>query len=174
MDQGLRKEKVNKWYHAYSNDLYRYILLMIGDRDQAKDILQDTFLRAYDKLESFDGENARSWLFRIARNLTIDYIRKKKPIAYFIDSPSLIKATDKNPEQLMALNEAERDIHSALRNIKRTYRDVIILRKIKEFSISESARILGWSENKVKITLFRGMKALRKELEKEGYGHETI
>lgn len=174
LDQDLMKQKVNNWYHAYSNDLYKYVLLMIGDRDQAKDILQDTFLRAYDKMESFHGDNARSWLFRIARNITIDYIRKKKPIAYFIDSASLIIATDKNPEQIMELNQAERDLHNALNNIKRTYRDVIILRKIKEFSLSESSHILGWTENKVKVTLFRGLKALRKELVKEGYNHETI
>ncbi|WP_235822815.1 RNA polymerase sigma factor [Cytobacillus massiliigabonensis] len=70
-------------------------------------------------------------------------------------------------------NEYEKDLYHSLNNIKRQYKDVIILRKIKEFSISETAQILGWTESKVKVYLFRGMKALRKELEKEGYNNET-
>lgn len=147
---------------------------MIGKHDQSKDILQDTFLRAFNKIESFHGENAKSWLFPIARNLTIDYIRKSRPITYFIDSIPSIKTTDKTPEQIIVLNESEHQLYIALSKLKRTYREVIVLRKIKELSISESSHILGWTENKVKVNLFRGLKALRKELVKEGYSHETI
>ncbi|MUK89607.1 sigma-70 family RNA polymerase sigma factor [Ornithinibacillus sp. L9] len=168
------QQQINDWYHSYSNDIYKYIFLMIGDHDQSLDIVQDTFLRAYNRYNSFQGGNPKSWLFRIARNLTIDYIRKKKPIAYFLDSPLSITAADETPEQLMVLNETEQELYIALSNIKRTYRDVIILRKIKEFSIAETAVVLNWTENKVKVNLFRGMKALKKELQKEGYVHESI
>ncbi|MFT4415804.1 RNA polymerase sigma factor [Fredinandcohnia humi] len=174
MGNQVIQQQVNEWYHAYSNDLYNYIFFMIKEHDQSKDILQDTFVRAYDNYSSFRGGNEKSWLFRIARNVTIDYIRKKKPISYIIESFSAIKASDKTPEQLMVLNETEQQLYHALSKVKRSYRDVIVLRKIKGFSISESSQILGWSENKVKVNLYRGMEALRKELLKEGYTHETI
>ncbi|WP_233269426.1 RNA polymerase sigma factor [Alteribacillus sp. YIM 98480] len=174
MDQDIIKQRVNDWYHTYSNDIYKYVFFMIGEHDQAKDILQDTFLRAYHNFESFQGEKVKNWLFRIARNLTIDYIRKKKTIACLIDSISSSKVTNKTPEQTIVLNETERELYDALRKIKRSYREVIVLRKIKEFSVSESCHILGWNENKVKVNLHRGMKALRKQLVKEGYRHETI
>ncbi|WP_078382458.1 RNA polymerase sigma factor [Sutcliffiella halmapala] len=174
MDHHSMKAQINDWYYEYSNDVYRYVFFMIGDHDQAKDIVQDTFLRAYNNYDSFLGGNEKSWLFRIARNLTIDYIRKKKPIAYYFDSVPSIKAVDKTPEQLMLLNETEQQLYIALSRMKRSYRDVIVLRKIKEFSIGETAHILGWTENKVKVNLFRALKTLRKELIKEGYCHETI
>lgn len=174
LEQDIIKQQVNDWYHAYSNDIYKFIFFMIGDHDQAKDILHDTFLRAYNKFENFEGGNTKSWLFKIARNITIDYIRKKKPMSYLIDSIPYIQATGKTPEETMILNETERELYMALSKIKQSYRDVIVLRKMKEFSISESSHILGWTENKVKVTLFRGLKALKKQLEKEGYDHETI
>ncbi|GIN87411.1 ECF RNA polymerase sigma factor SigW [Heyndrickxia sporothermodurans] len=174
MDQDIIKKKINDWYYDYSNDIFRYVFFMISERDQAKDILQETFIRAFANYETFDGENEKSWLFRIARNLTIDYIRTKKPISYLLDFFPTLKSTEKNPEQITMLNETERQIYNSLNKIKHQYRDVIILRKIKEFSIVESAQILGWTENKVKVNLFRGMKALKKELEKEGFNNETI
>lgn len=174
MDLQSRKEQINDWYHAYSNDVYNYIYFLIGNHEQAKDILQETYLRAYNHYDSFKGENIRGWLFRIARNLTIDDIRKKKPISYFLDSIPILKSSELSPEQIALLNESEQELYIALSKLKLAYRDVIVLRKIKELSISETASVLGWSENKVKVNLFRGMKALRKELEKENFGHETI
>ena len=174
MDLQIRKGQINDWYREYSNDVYNYVYFLISDHEHAKDILQETFLRAYSSIDSFRGENVRGWLFRIARNLTIDDIRRKKPIAYFLDSIPVIKAADYTPEQFAILNESEQELYLALSKLKLAYRDVIVLRKIKEFSIHETAAILGWTENKVKVNLFRGMKALRKELEKENFSHETI
>lgn len=169
----LIKKQINDWYHSYSNDVYNYIFFLVGDHEQAKDILQDTFLRAFNKFESFQDGNSKAWIFRIARNLTMDYFRKKNPIAYLLDSITVIQ-TEHNPEQITMLNESEQELYIALRKLKRQYRDVIILRKIKEFSINETAAILGWSQSKVKVNLHRGMAVLKKELEKEDYFHETF
>lgn len=174
MDPNLIKEQINSWYYEYNNDIFRFVFFIIGDRDHTLDILQDTFLRAFDNYESFEGDNVKSWLIRIARNLSIDFIRKKKPIYTISDLFQSLNSTDKTPEQITVFNEFERQLYISLNRIKRPYKDVIILRKIKEFSTNETAQILDWSESKVKVNLLRGMKALRKELEKEGYNSETI
>jgi RNA polymerase sigma-70 factor, ECF subfamily len=174
METEFTKQQINRWYEDYSQDIFRYAYFLINDRYQAKDIVQDTFLRAYKHMDSFDGENVKSWLFRITRNLSIDYIRKKKPIAYYLDQFIPLKGTAKSPEEIALLNETERQLYFALNKLKRSYRDVIILRKMKEFSTAETAQILDWSESKVKVQLLRGMKALKKVLEEEDYLHETI
>jgi RNA polymerase sigma-70 factor, ECF subfamily len=174
LDKEIIKKRINDWYSYYSNDIFRYAFFMIGERDQAKDILQETFIRAFIKYETFDGMNPKGWLFRIARNLTIDYIRKRKPISYLFNFMPNLKSTEKNPEEIVILNEIERLLYKSLNKIKLQYKDVIILRKIKGFSIAETAQILGWSENKVKVNLHRGMQTLKKELEKEGYNYEVI
>ncbi|MBP3951809.1 RNA polymerase sigma factor [Bacillus sp. YZJH907-2] len=165
---------MNDWYHTYNNDVYNYVFLLIRDHEQAKDILQDTFLRAYNNYESFQGGLPKAWLFRIARNLAIDHFRKRKPIAYFLDSIPFVQTIYPTPEQMTLLNESEQELYIALSKLKRLYREVIILRKIKEFSIKETSTILGWSESKVKVNLYRGIQALKKELEKGDYIHEPF
>ncbi|WP_257009672.1 RNA polymerase sigma factor [Evansella halocellulosilytica] len=174
MDYEKNLQIMNDWYHAYSNDIYKFILYMIHDHEQAKDLMQDTFIRAYHNLDFFQEENTKGWLFRIARNITIDFMRRKRPIYYMIDHSIFHPSQTLTPEQALALNEQEKELYMALTKLKRSYREVIILRKIKEFSIKETAQILGWSEGKIKTNLWRAMNSLKKQLEKEGYQHESI
>ncbi|RXJ02560.1 RNA polymerase sigma factor [Anaerobacillus alkaliphilus] len=169
MENSIIKEQVNQWYLDYSNDIYQYVLFMIGDHERAKDFMQETFLLAFDKYTSFQGGSAKGWLFRIARNLTIDFIRKDRPIAYLFNRTPYIASEINTPEKIATLNETEKELYCALHKLRRAHRDVIILRKIKDFSIQETANILEWSESKVKTTLLRGLKALKEQLEKEGF-----
>ncbi|CEG32498.1 RNA polymerase sigma factor [Peribacillus simplex] len=73
------------------------------------------------------------------------------------------------PEEMIRIKEESSELYKALGEIKDTYRKVIVLRKIKGFSIEDTAKILSWSESKVKSTLFRAIPALKKQLIKEGY-----
>ncbi|MFA9560353.1 RNA polymerase sigma factor [Evansella sp. AB-rgal1] len=163
-------KNINELYIKYNNDLYNFIFLMIRDNEQAKDLMHDTFLQAYKKFDSFKDENVKSWLYKIARNLTIDYIRRRKPMSFFFDLTD-VHSNIKGTEQIVTLNESEKELYLALAKLKRKYQQVIILRKIKEFTIKETSEILGCTEAKVKTNLLRGMKQLKKELEKEGYHH---
>ncbi|MGD6805307.1 RNA polymerase sigma factor [Rossellomorea vietnamensis] len=175
MEDEVRKQRISEWYQKYSDAIYQFILIMIGDHEQAKDLTHDTFLKAYNHLAHFKGEMSdKNWLYRIARNVTIDFMRKRKPIRYFADSIMAFPSSDDSPERILQLGEAERQMYNSLSKLKRSYREVIILRKIKELSIQETAEVLGWKESKVKTTLFRGLQALKTQLQKEGYDHETI
>ncbi|RIW32068.1 RNA polymerase sigma factor [Bacillus salacetis] len=165
---------MQEWYQVYSDEIYRFILILLGDHEQAKDLTHDTFLKAYQYLDHFKGETSdKNWLYRIARNITIDYLRKRKPLRYLSDSFKAFPANHDTPEKITQLGEAERQLYLSLSRLKRSYREVIILRKIKELSIRETAEVLAWSEGKVKTTLLRGMKALKIQMQKEGYDHET-
>ncbi|RPF53277.1 RNA polymerase sigma factor [Aquisalibacillus elongatus] len=168
------KRQVNVWYQTYNQDLYQYIFFLIRDHDQAKDLLQDTFLKAYQKYDTFRQDNEKGWLFRIARNITIDFVRKKHPVSYLMDTLPSNQHQDHSPEKHLELTESEKELYHALGNLKRSYRDVIILRKIKEFSVKEASDILGWKEEKVRVTLTRAIQALKRQLEKEGYQHEAL
>lgn len=107
MEQISRKQRINSWYEEYSNDVYNYAFFMLGDREQAMDIVQDTFIRAYNKLESFQGGREKSWLFRIARNLTIDYMRKKRTLANYLSFLPFGMNTEKSAEDIAIFNESE-------------------------------------------------------------------
>ncbi|MDG5788042.1 RNA polymerase sigma factor [Evansella sp. AB-P1] len=175
MSEELPKQKVQEWYEKHSDEIYRFILLMIGDHDQAKDLTHDTFLKAYLYFDQFQGITSdKNWLYKIARNVTVDYIRKKKPIRFMLESVAAIPSNEHCPEKVTELGESEEQLYRSLRKLKRSYQEVIILRKIKELSIQETAEVLDWKESKVKTTLFRGLAALKKQMVKEGYTHETI
>lgn len=165
--------KITEWYERYGDSIFHYILMMVHDYQQAEDLTHDTFLKAYKNYQSFEGRaKPKTWLFSIARNVTIDYMRKPKSIKTLKDIFITKKDSNPSPEALIELKESSKELYRALGNIKQSYREVIILRKIKGFSIKETCEVLNWSESKVKSTLFRAIPALEKQLTKEGLLNE--
>ncbi|ESU34108.1 hypothetical protein G3A_02735 [Bacillus sp. 17376] len=163
-----REEDINEWYDLYHQTIFKFVLMLIRDYQQAEDLTQETFFKAYKYYYNFNRNSSeKTWLFSIAHNLTVDYIRKQRPMRFLkeiFQSPTDIRLL---PENVVQLKESSREIYEALGSLKQSHREVIILRKIKGFSISETAEILKCSESKVKSTLHRGMLALGKKLIKE-------
>jgi RNA polymerase sigma-70 factor (ECF subfamily) len=168
-----KKEEIEAWYDQHSKSVLSFILFMVKDYQLAEDLTHDTFIKAYLYYDSFKHHSSvKTWLFSIAHNLTVDYLRKRKP-TMIIKDMFLLKKDDKPLlEELFQIKEDSYELYKALENLKDTYRKVIVLRKIKGFSIEDTAKILGWSESKVKSTFFRAIPALKKQLLKEGYWDE--
>ncbi|WP_047985977.1 RNA polymerase sigma factor [Ornithinibacillus californiensis] len=168
------KQQLEEWYHLYSVDVFRFIFILIGDREKAKDLTHDTFLKAFQSVHSFQHKTSdKNWLYKIARNTTIDEMKRKKPFYYAVENLFSLTDNRPNPEEMVALGEREEQLYLSLRKIKRPYQEVIVFRKIKQLSIKETAEILGWRENKVKVYLHRGLEDLKKQMVKEGYVHES-
>lgn len=167
------KRIVAEWYDRYSDSVFSYIYMLVRDYQLAEDLTQDTFLKAYKKHHLFEKRaKPKTWLFSIARNLTIDYIRKQKPINLLKELFLTQKDTISSPENLVEIKENLQELYRALDNLKPPYREVIILRKLKGFSTKETGDVLNWSESKVKSTLHRAIPALEKQLTKEGFLNE--
>jgi RNA polymerase sigma-70 factor (ECF subfamily) len=165
-----RKEKIAGWYDQHSEAILSFILVVVKDYQQAEDLTHDTFVKAYLNYDSFKQQSSeKTWLFSIAHNLTVDFLRKRKPKLLFKEVFLPQKDEKSSPEEAFRIKEESYELYKALEKIKKTYREVIVLRKIKGFSIEDTARILGWSESKVKSTLFRAIPALKKQLKEEGY-----
>ncbi|WP_248737303.1 RNA polymerase sigma factor [Neobacillus rhizosphaerae] len=169
----IRNREIIKWYEDFNEPIFKFIFMMIQDYQQAEDLRHETFLKAYIHYDSYRRKsNPKTWLFSIAHNLTIDFIRKRKPILLFKEAFFFKKDTNPLPDEMIQIKESSYELYKALGVIKDSYREVIILRKIKEFSIEETAEVLGWSESKVKSTLYRAIPVLEKQLLKEGYLRE--
>ncbi len=170
------KEEITVWYDQHSKSVLSFILLMVKDYQQAEDLTHDTFVKAYLYYDSFKHYSSeRTWLFSIAHNLTVDFLRKRKPSLFFKEIFFMEKDFNPLPEEIIQLKEDSLELYNALGKLRDTYRKVIILRKIKGFSIEDTAKILGWSESKVKSTHFRAIPALKIQLIKEGYlGEESL
>ena len=169
------EECVEHWYDDYGEAVFTYILMMVKDYQQAEDLTQETFVKAYQKEGTFLQQSSRkTWLFSIAHNTTIDYLRKKNPLRHYFNLSLNERDSNPLPYQLMVLNEQEIALYQALQNLKPNHRQVIILRKLKEFSTHETAAVLGWSDSKVKSSLQRGLKELKITLVEGGFDYEAI
>lgn len=169
-----KQQDISEWYQQYGDAIFKYILMMIRDYQQAEDLTQETFIKAYKFYDSYDHKaNQKSWLFSVARNTTIDYIRKRKPI-YIIKEFFLRTKKDDTPlpDEVVLMRENAHELYSVLAAMKSTYREVIILRKIKGFSIRETSEILKWSDGKVRTTLSRAITELETRLIEEGNSNE--
>lgn len=163
-------------YDAHSDHIYRYLYMQTGDPQQAEDLTQETFIKAYRKSSSFEGRSsAYTWLYSIARNVSYDHYRKKRPLPFLPDFFQRQPEPERMPvEDLTVIGDEAAMMYQALENIKPHYRDVILFGHIQELSVTETAEVMDCSDSKVKSTLHRAMRALKIEMEKRGVTHETI
>lgn len=169
----MKQEKLTKWFDEYGESILSYILLMVRDYQQAEDLTQETFIKAYRHQQQFEQKSSvKTWLFSIAHNVTKDYFRKKHPLQHYLGLTMEEKDCKPIPEQIIAMNFQTEQLYRAIQQLKPSYRHVIILRKLKEFSTTETALVLNWSESKVKMTLKRALVELKNELIKGGVTNE--
>ena len=167
--------QIEKWFDQYGEAVLTYILVMVRDYALAEDLTQETFLKAYKGQHRFQqNASVKTWLFAIAANTTKDYLRKKNPLKYYLNLTLNEQDEQPIPEQLVTMSDTSTNLYLALQQLKLAYQQVIMLRKLKDFSTQETAMILSWSESKVKMTLKRALEALKFELEKRGYTNELF
>ncbi|MFD2442544.1 RNA polymerase sigma factor SigW [Bacillus sp. CGMCC 1.16607] len=158
----------------YKDKVYQLCYRMLGNRHESEDIAQEAFIRAYINIHSFNIDlKFSTWLYRIATNLCIDRIRKKKP-DYYLDSEvsgtdglnmySHIPSTTDMPEKELESLELEETIQREIMKLPDKYRSVIVLKYIDELSLNEISELLNLPIGTVKTRIHRGREALRKQL----------
>ncbi|MGN7479217.1 RNA polymerase sigma factor [Solibacillus silvestris] len=157
---------IERIYILYSENIYQFIYFLVGDEELAKDLTQETFMKAMNSLSQFRGQaSERTWLTKIARNLVYDHFRRKKLLKFI----PLLKEHEQidytySPERWLHAKTEQFELYEALGKLPHNYREAIVLRKIEQFSIKESAQILGWTEAKVKNSTERGMRKMNELL----------
>jgi len=161
-------------YEKHSDSIFKYIYYLVGNKELAEDLTQETFFKAYQYLHTYRKEaNILTWLRKIARNLVYDHFRRKR-IFQFIPffQKDCLQDEALLPEEFLLKGEIFLAVFQALFKIKLEYREAIILRYIEELSVKEVSDLLGWSEAKVKNNTTRGLRAVRKILGEEGICYE--
>ena len=155
----------------YSPRIYNLALRMMRNREDAEDVLQETFLSAYEKLHTFDERSTfYTWIYRIAVNASLMKLRSKHYTKSFVSldepdyedhlRPTLIDWSQ-YPADVLLDHEARQVMEEAIRKLPDIYRSVFILRDLEQLSIKETAKILGLTEDNVKTRLRRARLFLR-------------
>lgn len=151
----------------HSRGIFRLTYRMTGNRQDAEDTVQETFLRAYRQLRHFDGGAAFStWIYRIASNCAIDHLRsRKKREADGIDILDRHAAHDPSPERLTASSQVSEMLGSALDELSELERAAFVMRHYEGLPMEEIGRTLGVQPNAAKHSVFRAVQKLRRALE---------
>ncbi len=144
-------------YDSHKRQVWLYCLKIVGDKDLASDIFQETFIRVHEKMASFRGTGSLSgWIFRIARNLCYDALRRIRK------HPSVDEVEDLvSPTNSYDTVDHREELRKALDALKPEQREIIILREIQGFSYQEIADLTGATLASVKVRLFRAREKLR-------------
>jgi RNA polymerase sigma-70 factor, ECF subfamily len=159
----------------YQGRIYRHLRKMVKDNQQAEDLLQETFLNAYKGLSGFSGASSFStWLFRIATNNALMYLRKNRPQSVEYDDgimsdttmPHMMASPEfvKTPINILLSREGRRKIEESIDELPVMYRSVIVLRDVEGFSLQEVAQIMDTTVAAVKSRLHRARNAVRESL----------
>ncbi len=152
-------------YEENFDKIYRYCAIKIGDRAEAEDMTQQVFLNAIRSLPSykFKGLPFSSWLYRIAHNQVVDYLRKKTRYAT-VPIDETVPARKDDPSEVAELKLEIEELAAATQKLTAAQREVISLRFAGELSIAEVAKAMGKSEGAIKALQHSAIVALRKVL----------
>lgn len=167
--------------HRYEQSLYSYLIRLVGDREAANDLFQDVFFKVIKTLPRYKEQNKFSnWLFSIAHNVGIDYLRKRKRIATVELNDSIeidesvfdtaFDADNQSAEILFQRKENQQLLASAIEKLSVEQRDVILLREYSDMSFKEIAELLDCPLNTVLGRMRYALLNLRKIIEKDIQG----
>lgn len=167
MDSTQKEMEFIAIYDEYADAIYRYCLINLHDKDMAKDITQETFIKAWKYMQAkSEIKHIKAFLYKIAKNLIIDNFRKKKTVSLdeLNEAGFEVGALDENKID----QEIEgKSIMNALEKIAEKYREVLILRYVQDYSLAEIGGIMNKSENNVSVMLHRALKQVKNILKNE-------
>ncbi len=171
------EEAYRRLMDKYRPAIYHLVSRMISDKTEVHDITQETFVKAFGSLESFNHTYAFStWLYKIASNTCIDYLRKKKLQTFSIDQTTDSEGDDFSYElpdttygadKEIITDQRSRAVNEAIEALPEKYRNVIMLRHLEEKNYDEIAELLDLPLGTVKAHIFRGRELLYKYLRKK-------
>ena len=158
----MNNEACEKLYEACYMRVFSYVMTLAGDRHQAEEITQETFFRAFSKLNEFRGEaDEVTWLCAIAKNLFSDELRRQ---ARSGEMPGEAASREKGVEQKAVEQDASFRIHLALHELEEPYREVFELRVFGELSFKQIGSIFRRTENWARVTFHRARAKLKERM----------
>jgi RNA polymerase sigma factor (sigma-70 family) len=155
-------------YNAYVKDVYRYAYSRLNNQTESEDITSETFLKALEKLETFqiqDGKSIKCWLFTIARNLIFDKYRKKETVEF---NDEITAYSDENILEKAVNRDMISRVEHFIKQFNPPVPEIIQLRIWEELSFDEISIVMGKPVGAIKMAYYRALEKIHVEFIKEG------
>lgn len=151
----------------FREKLYRFALRLLGNEEDAKDIIQDAFVKVWNNKEKMgELQNLEAWCMRITRNLALDKIKSRKyRVTDDLERAGEVPAAHQSPHQNAEKSDLMRRVHGAIRRLPEKYRTILQLRDIDGLSYQEIGEVLEIELSEVKVNLHRARKQVREQLQ---------
>ena len=160
------RQALDSLVRRYERPVYNAAFRMLGNPEEAADVAQTVFLKAFENLDRYNPKHKFfSWIYRIAINESINQINRRKPVEPLAEN---VEAGTATPENVFEADRLSDDLKAALMELQEDYRAVIILRHFVEHSYRQIGEILEIPEKTVKSRLFSARQRMRDSLEKKG------
>lgn len=153
----------------HQRSLHRHLARLVGTQDDAMELAQETFVRAWQALPRREPTASfRTWLFRIARNAALDHLRRRRAVEFVpLDETHEPEQPGADPERRARLSQEVRQLEAALARLTPEHREILLLREIEDMSYEAIGGVLGVSDGTVKSRLARARAALVEQMRKE-------
>ena len=173
----MTEDKFLELVHKHKTQIYQHTLYLLKNREDAEDITQETFIKAWEHRAKLRPKTARSWMLKCAQNLCFNLLKRHKFQVHLTERgdtdpetelETLIQAhSDRSnpmPDEIVIQQELKDSVHCAIKKLPPDMRSVIIMRELNGMSFKEIAEVLEQPEGTVKSTAFRARKKLRELL----------
>ncbi len=170
----MKEDKFLALFHEHKAQIYQHTLYLLGNREDAEDITQETFIKAWEYRAKLRPKTARSWLTKCAQNLCFNLLKRHKFQMHLTDSDDTDPETEletlmhthsgrsnPSPDEIVVQQELKDSVHCAIKKLPPDMRSVIVMRELNGMSFKEIAEVLEQPEGTVKSTAFRARKKLR-------------
>jgi RNA polymerase sigma-70 factor (ECF subfamily) len=174
--RGLRERDVavlGMLVEEYQNRLVRYLVYVLGRREDVDDLVQETWVRVMERGKSYDGRSRfEPWLFTVARHLAIDLVRRRREVSLDAEDEGgagvmVAVSLGMSPFAEAARTEEAEGLAGALALLKPVYREALVLRFMEEMSLQEIGAVVGAPVPTVAARIYRGLAALRPRMEEK-------
>ncbi len=159
-----QKKEFGKIYDKYIEKIYRFIFVKVSSQDIAQDLCSETFLKGWEAFKTQKIDNPQAFLYRIAHNLIVDHYREKGRTNIVSAEYASIADPRAGFEERIALDSDLEQVKAAMVKLNDDYQNVIVLRYLEDMPVPEIAKMLDKSEDAVRVTLHRALKALKNEM----------
>lgn len=159
----------------YKDCLTLYLNGYVANIFVAEELMEETFFKLITRKPRFNGKSSfKTWLYAIARNVALDYLKSCKNASLSIENYENVLVEELSVERAYLVKEQKIELYNAMKNLSSEYRQVLFLIYFEDFTNTQAAAVMKKSNRQIENLVYRAKQSLRKRLEKEGFVYEEL